>query len=59
MLRRWREAQGRDIMIHTCESGHFVILGCIHTFFTVEGRREGGRKRGRGEGSKGGRQLVM
>lgn len=41
MLRWWRKAQGQDIMIHTCESGHFVIWAA---FTPIPLRREGGRK---------------
>lgn len=49
MLRRWRKAQGQDIMIHTCESGHFVIW----TAFTpIPLRREGGRNGERKEACK-------
>lgn len=53
MLGRWRKAQGQDIMIHTCESGHFVTGAA---FTPTPLWREGG---GRDGGKGGRRQLVM
>lgn len=51
MLRRWRKAQGQDIMIHTCESGHFVIWSA---FAPIPLPREGGRERRREKGREAG-----